>query len=144
MRIERSLRGDRRAKKHRRQSRLEASPPNHIIFNYEFKITSRLIHERQKHLGAGGTPCVSSKVTGIPEVVRHNDTGLLVPEQQPELLAGGIRQLLTDSELRVRLASAARKLIEEQFDIEHNTAKLRNQFAASRSEIYEPSLAEVG
>ncbi len=93
---------------------------------------------------ACGTPCISTEVTGIPEVVRHNDTGLLVPEQQPKLLAGAIRQLLTDGEQRVRLASAARKLIEDQFDIERNAAKLRELFATSHYEMYQPSLAEVG
>jgi len=41
-----------------------------------------------------GTPCVSTAVTGIPEIVRHGETGLIVPERDPEALADALRRLL--------------------------------------------------
>ncbi|MFQ5515454.1 MAG: glycosyltransferase family 4 protein [Myxococcota bacterium] len=76
-----------------------------------------------------GTPCVSTPVTGIPEVVQHNETGLIAPERDPEALADAIERLLVDADLRVRLAGRARSLIEAEFDIERNAARQREIFA---------------
>lgn len=75
-----------------------------------------------------GTPCVSTDVTGIPEVLRHDVTGLMVPQHDPHVLATALTQLLDDAELRVRLAAEARHLIESEYDIRHTTAHLRQIF----------------
>src|SRR5262249_10197977 len=80
-----------------------------------------------------GTPCVSTDVTGIPEVVRNGETGLMVPQHDPVALAEAVERLLVDSELRLRLAARARQLIEQEFDIRRNAAQRRALFrAASR------------
>ncbi len=81
-----------------------------------------------------GTPCVSTNVTGIPEVVRHNETGLIVPQHDPNALADACEKLLDDEELRIRLAAQARQLIEEQFDIQRNSACLRALFHEAQRE----------
>ncbi|GAB4426376.1 MAG: glycosyltransferase family 4 protein [Anaerolineae bacterium] len=86
-----------------------------------------------------GTPCVSTDVTGIPEVVRSGETGLLVPQHNPEALAGALANLLDDAALRVRLAANARRLIEEQFDIRHNAAQIRSLFAPAPTEETYPA-----
>jgi glycosyltransferase involved in cell wall biosynthesis len=78
-----------------------------------------------------GTPCVSTPVTGIPEVVRHGETGLLVPEHAPAALAGAIERLFDDGDLRVALAGRARDLIEAEFDIHRNGARQRALFQAA-------------
>ncbi len=75
-----------------------------------------------------GTPCVSTDVTGIPEVLRDGETGLRVPQHTPVLLADALARLLDDADLRVRLATAARRLIETSFDIHRNAASLRTHF----------------
>lgn len=77
-----------------------------------------------------GTPCVATDVTGIPEIVRDGETGLLVPQRAPAALADALERLLDDAALRVRLAERARRLIEEEFDIGRNTAALRALFGA--------------
>ena len=76
-----------------------------------------------------GTPCVSTAITGIPEVLRDGQTGLLVPQNDPEALADALERLLEDSSLRVRLASQARRLIEREFDAHVNGARLRRLIA---------------
>jgi colanic acid/amylovoran biosynthesis glycosyltransferase len=76
-----------------------------------------------------GTPCVSTAVTGIPEVVRDGKTGLLVAERDPEALATAIRRIMTDRALGASLAGAARALIEREFDIQRNTGAMREMFA---------------
>jgi glycosyltransferase involved in cell wall biosynthesis len=78
-----------------------------------------------------GTPVVSTDVTGIPEVVRHEETGLQVPQHDSEELAAALRRLLTDSDLRVRLADAGRRMREAEFDIRQNTKQRRAIFRAA-------------
>jgi len=75
-----------------------------------------------------GTPCVSTDVTGIPEVVRDGDTGVIVPQHDPAALAVALGRLLDDGAERERLATNARRLIEEEFDIHRNAARQRDLF----------------
>jgi glycosyltransferase involved in cell wall biosynthesis len=89
-----------------------------------------------------GTPCVSTEVTGIPELLRHEQTGLSVPERDPRALASAIERLLDDSALRVRLATHARRRIEQDFDIHRNTAKMRALFRDA-SRLSTPAVAEL-
>jgi glycosyltransferase involved in cell wall biosynthesis len=79
-----------------------------------------------------GTPCVATDVTGIPEVVRHQDTGWLVRQEDAVGLADGLRTLLDDGELRSRLAGRARALLEVEFDIRRNAEVLHEHFRAAR------------
>jgi len=72
-----------------------------------------------------GTPCVGTDVTGIPEVIRDGETGRIVRQGDAAALAAACRQLLEDVELRVRLAVAARALVERRFSSDVNTRRLR-------------------
>ena len=83
-----------------------------------------------------GTPCVSTDVTGIPEVIRDRETGLMIPQRDPAALAGSIGRLLEEPDLRVRLADRARRLVEEKFDVNHNAARLREVFQTAGTAHY--------
>jgi colanic acid/amylovoran biosynthesis glycosyltransferase len=72
-----------------------------------------------------GTPCVATNVTGIPEVLLDGHTGLAVAQHDPVGLAHALGRLLDDADLRVRLAKAARRLIEQRFDIAETSADWR-------------------
>lgn len=54
-----------------------------------------------------GVPVVASNVGGIPDLIEHGRTGLLVSAGRSDELAGAIEQLLSDGDLRQRLASEA-------------------------------------
>ena len=75
-----------------------------------------------------GTPCISTDVTGIPEVVKQNETGLVVPQNDPVSLANALEKLLSDQKIGIKLSENARKLIESQFNITKNSADIRKIF----------------
>jgi glycosyltransferase involved in cell wall biosynthesis len=64
---------------------------------------------------ACGTPCVAFAVGGVPDAVRHLETGWLARPGNVEELAEGIRALLQDGELRGRLAERARETAEREY-----------------------------
>ncbi len=76
-----------------------------------------------------GTPCVSTDVTGIPEAIRHDVTGLIVPQRNARALARALATMLGDPALRCRIARDARHLIENSFDVAKSAAALRGVFA---------------
>ncbi len=65
---------------------------------------------------ASGAAIVASEVAGIPQVISSGETGLLVPEKDPEALATAIVRLLRDPGLRARLGQEARKRVEEELN----------------------------
>lgn len=79
---------------------------------------------------AMGVPVVSTPVSGIPELVRHESTGLLVPERDPAGLADAILRLVQDDGLRARLVEAARQGIEQEYNVADNAARLSRLFEA--------------
>lgn len=80
-----------------------------------------------------GTPCISTDVTGVPEVVRHLETGWIVPQHNPAALADAIEHLFTNLDQRIQFSKQARHLIETEFDIHRNAANLRTLFRASQA-----------
>jgi len=79
---------------------------------------------------AMGVPVVSTRVSGIPEMIDDGVHGLLVESRDPGGLADALRALLLDSSLHARLARAGRERICERFDSRRTTIALRDLFAA--------------
>ncbi|QHM71994.1 glycosyltransferase [Mixta intestinalis] len=78
-----------------------------------------------------GTPVVSTEVAGIPELVSDGGTGLCVAPDDPLALADAMQRLLNNPALQLSLALQARHRIEERFDIDRNSARMREIFACS-------------
>lgn len=68
--------------------------------------------------GAAGLPVVATEVDGIPEIVQHGVTGLLVPPRRPQLLAEALHALLRDPSRRQQMGEAARRWVAERFSVE--------------------------
>jgi glycosyltransferase involved in cell wall biosynthesis len=65
-----------------------------------------------------GCPVVASEVGGLPEVVVHGETGLLVPPRDAAALADALQALIQNSDLRERLARTAKQRAEALFSRE--------------------------
>jgi glycosyltransferase involved in cell wall biosynthesis len=61
---------------------------------------------------ASGTPVVAARSGGLPELVVHEETGLITPPGEPAALAAALRRLLEDAPLRARMAAASRQRAE--------------------------------
>ena len=62
-------------------------------------------------------PVIASRVGGLPEIVIHGSTGLLVPPAQPSQLSGAIRQLLAEPARASAMGQAGRERVEEHFSV---------------------------
>jgi len=71
---------------------------------------------------------VSSRLSGIPELVADGQNGLLVTPGRDDELAAALARLANDGDLRERLGSAGRRTIEGQFDLDSNAAELVTMF----------------
>lgn len=63
---------------------------------------------------ACGCAVVASAVAGIPDVVKHGQNGLLVPQADAAALAAALRRLAAEPETRRRLGSSARRTAERE------------------------------
>ena len=73
--------------------------------------------------GAAGRPVAATAAGGTVEVVEDGRTGLLVPVADEVALAGAVRRLAGDPELRARLGSAARVHVETTFGMDRMVAE---------------------
>jgi glycogen(starch) synthase len=81
---------------------------------------------------AAGKAIVASNVGGVPENVRHEETGLLVPGDNVEALSLALRRLESDTALRERLAVAGNRYVQD-----YDWARIAEQYA----EVYKTVLS---
>jgi len=66
---------------------------------------------------AAGLPVIATPVGGIGEIVRHGETGWLVPPNDASALAEALRHLRADSSLRRRLGETAQAFVREHHSV---------------------------
>jgi len=74
-------------------------------------------------------PVVATQVGGIPEAIRHEETGLLVSHGDPVALAAAITSLLSDPDRGASLGNAGRRLVEKEFAVETMLDRLEVLYA---------------
>ncbi len=79
---------------------------------------------------ASGLAVVASHISGIPELVLHEETGLLFPPGDGTALAGMLQRLAGDPVLRQRLGRQAREWVMEAYDMRRNARRLADLFCA--------------
>ena len=83
---------------------------------------------------ACGTPVLGTQIGAYEEIVRHGESGWLVPPRDPRALADAIRMLWNDAALRQRLAEGGRKRVQEKF----NWRKAAEETLAVYEEVVPP------
>jgi colanic acid/amylovoran biosynthesis glycosyltransferase len=73
---------------------------------------------------ACGLPVVTTGVSGITELVRNGENGLIVEPDRPVELADALHRLIKDPELAFRLAERGRITISERFDAATTAAQM--------------------
>lgn len=73
---------------------------------------------------SSGVPCISTPVNGIPELIRHEVTGLLATPGDVDSLTVELRRLIQSPALRQSLAQAAHAKVLADFDLNRNVAQL--------------------
>jgi len=73
---------------------------------------------------ATARPIVSTRLAGVPEIVRDGENGLLVAPGDVKGLGNALELLLRDPQLRARFGAAGRRNIEVRFDVDKTAAQL--------------------
>jgi glycosyltransferase involved in cell wall biosynthesis len=73
---------------------------------------------------AQARPVVATPVGGTPEIVVHEETGLLVPPGDAQALAAAIRRLVNDLVLGRRLGEAGRALVQTRYSAEQQAKRV--------------------
>ncbi len=73
-------------------------------------------------------PCVATRITGIPELIRHGEEGWLVPSGDEAQLAEAIAYLRDRPELRERLGQAGRRRVIRDYNLATNVGHLATIF----------------
>ena len=72
-------------------------------------------------------PVVSTRISGIPELIEDGVTGLLVPPADAVALADALERLIHDPELGSRMGRAGRVKVLREFDLTDNTTQLAHK-----------------
>ncbi len=75
-----------------------------------------------------GLPVISTNVGGVPEIVRHDVTGKIVPADNLEALTTAMINLATDSALRERLGQEGKRMVAEEYNFKIHGNKMNDLY----------------
>jgi glycosyltransferase involved in cell wall biosynthesis len=85
---------------------------------------------------AMGCPVVASRVNGVPELIEHHKTGLLVPARDSQALAAAIHEMLSDPTAASKMGANGRAVVKERFTVD--------QMVANTTAIFEAAMEDAG
>ena len=77
---------------------------------------------------AAGLPVVSTAVGGVPKLVKHGETGLLVPFDDVPALRDALRTVLSDPAKARSMAEAGQRLVREQYSLERMATEYERHY----------------
>lgn len=75
-----------------------------------------------------GVPPIASNIGGLSELIRDQETGLLVPPAESCALSEAMKLIMNDSNLRTKIASNAKKMVETNFSEDKWITKILNVY----------------
>lgn len=110
-----------RARSIERVTILPSRPDNRDLLRQAWAFTMSSIREGSPNVileaMSTGLPFVGTAVGGIPELVDHQNTGLLVPSRDPQALADTMISLLQNEQLRRQMGARARQVILSEYSM---------------------------
>jgi glycosyltransferase involved in cell wall biosynthesis len=118
-----------------------------VLFAYRdadiFVLASRIVEDGDRdglpnvllEAQSQALPCVSTRVSAIPELILDGETGLLVPQEDEALLAGALEALITDPALRYRLGQAGFNRVRDVFSHEVGAERIADKFGRTKELI---------
>ena len=88
---------------------------------------------------ACGLPVVSTDVGQVSRMVRHRETGVVVPPGQPEALGGAMLEVLSDPQLASEMGQKSRQLAESAFSLDASVHRYEELYRSLASSSGEPS-----
>ena len=82
-----------------------------------------------------GLPCVATRVSAIPELVRDGHTGLLVEENDPDALARALEALISSPARRRALGAAGQARVMQTFGLDANVEPLARKFGLGANRL---------
>ena len=116
----------------------ERSPVAALLRGFDVYVISSIIEGMPNALLealALERPVVATRVGGIPEIVTHGESGLLVPPANPAAMADAILRLLDDPRLAASCGAAGRRTVETRYGLDAMAARftaLYEEMAAAR------------
>lgn len=81
-----------------------------------------------------GLACIASDVSGIPEAIQHNQTGILVPPTDTEALTRALVILCRNPKTRAQLGQAAYTFVRQNFSQDQHIGQLAAKFGIEATE----------
>ncbi len=121
---------------------LGALPQEQVLAHYRqadlFVLASKVIGDGDRdglpnvlmEAQSQGLCCLSTRISGIPELIIDGETGWLVEQQNDAELARALETLITDADLRTRLGAAGYRRVRREFSMRQGIDILMEQFQA--------------
>ena len=90
-----------------------------------------------------GVPVIVTNIAGTSELVEDGKTGLLVRPSDAGALAAAVVRLIADHAFRLKLAELAREKVAAEFDVDKETAKLKDYFLGHAEPVVRPHPGHV-
>ncbi|HSL21154.1 MAG TPA: glycosyltransferase family 4 protein [Vicinamibacterales bacterium] len=76
-------------------------------------------------------PVIATAVGGVPGMLAHQESGILVPPSEPDRLRDAMRSVAGNPELRLRLGERAARTVRQQFDADGWTRRVRDVYVGA-------------
>jgi glycosyltransferase involved in cell wall biosynthesis len=92
---------------------------------------------------AAGTPVITTDVDGMREMIKHGETGLIVPFGDEEKLSDSIIELATDESLRIKFATRGQKFVKEELNAQKFITGIESYFVEAGVPDKEPETSFI-
>ena len=75
-----------------------------------------------------GLVCVSTGISGVPELLEDNQNGIVIPPENPAALALALEKVIRNPKLRHKLGAAAERRVRDEFDFQTSVDQLKSLF----------------